>query len=109
MHQNAVEKMPEYVRYISEQGMENFYYLEVYPAVEKRLASPILQELQKKYHTVCATKFFWVQVLKFNTQLAANPADVVKSCPRSIAVLPSAAVVNEISAEGFSSISSTNI
>ena len=45
MHQNAVEKMPEYVRYISEQGMVNFYYLEVYGSVENRKASPILQEL----------------------------------------------------------------
>ena len=86
MHQQAVEKMPEYEKYIREQGMNNFYYLEVYQFVDTRAPSPILRELRKRYHTLCATQFFWVQVLKFNTQLPPNPQDKLKSCPRSQAV-----------------------
>ena len=85
MHAEAPEKLPEYLQFIRERKMQDFYYLEVFQDVSRReRQSSLLQALRQQYHTVCATRFFWVQVWKFNTQRAANPADALQSCPRSV-------------------------
>lgn len=85
MHANAPQKMPEYSRYIREQGMQNFYYMMVIEDVAQRdKQSPLLEALRQQYHTVCATRFIWVQVFKFNTQLPPNPDEPLQSCPRSV-------------------------
>ncbi len=87
MHQNAPEKIGEYMKQIADEKMNGFYYLEVFMSVETREPSPILKELQKHYYAICATQFFWVQVFKFSTLLPPIQAEhEVGSCPREAPV-----------------------